>query len=434
MLSKSVHCIVTSPPYWALRDYGLEPKKWPAVDYSIFGVPVHVPEMTCCLGLEPTPRAFVGHMVLIFREAYRVLRDDGTLWLNLGDSYASSAKNKTVEHQTKRTGLSGSTASQVASKTQPNKIVDYLKPKDLVGIPWMVAYALRDDGWYLRQDIIWGKPNPMPENVTDRCVKAHEYIFLLSKSKNYFFDSEAIKTDAKVSTMTRMERGRNEDNKWKEGAPGQVRHSIHQPSVNVRKSGNKQRRTGAERGCPENTGSNVCSSVPWEGVKANKRSVWEVPVKGFSGDHYATFPQELIVDCIRSGTSEHGCCAECGKPYERQVEKELVPTDKASFNSVPDERDEKADKQDAGSNRQKDGHKPGWAYASKTMGWKKSCKCATDSIVPAVVLDMFGGRNTTGIAARKNGRNFIAIEANEKDVLKARERTYQELGIFSGAG
>lgn len=169
MPDNSIHCCVTSPPYWGLRDYG------------------HVGQ----IGLEDTPEAYVNRMVEVFREVKRVLRNDGTLWLNLGDSYANVGSNgsfgKTAQVRNTKSGQQKTT----------NKLVSGLKPKDLVGIPWRVAFALQADGWWLRQDIIWHKPNPMPESVTDRCTKSHEYVFLLTKSKQYFYDAEAIKQEAK---------------------------------------------------------------------------------------------------------------------------------------------------------------------------------------------------------------------------------------------
>ncbi len=173
--SDSINCCVTSPPYYGLRDYGIDGQ----------------------LGLEKTPEEYVEKLVKIFQEIKRVLKKDGTLWLNLGDSYASLGKNRTVDQAIKNSTLQGSIAGQSQILKQPNKITGNLKPKDLIGIPWMVAFALRDAGWYLRSDIIWSKSNPMPESVKDRPTRSHEYIFLLSKSKKYYYDTDAIKTEAK---------------------------------------------------------------------------------------------------------------------------------------------------------------------------------------------------------------------------------------------
>ena len=212
MPSQSVNCCVTSPPYWGLRDYGTDQQ----------------------IGLEDDPKKFVEELVGVFREVHRVLRDDGILWLNLGDSYAG---NNSRASQNGRAGF-GTPREGVFSRTGEG-----LKTKDLVGIPWEVALALRNDGWYLRQDIIWHKPNPLPESVKDRCTKAHEYIFLLSKSQTYYFDYEAIREPAVGSTD--------------------------------------------------------------DGLK-NKRSVWTVPVRPYKGSHFATFPSDLITPCILAGAPAGG--------------------------------------------------------------------------------------------------------------------------------
>lgn len=183
---ESFNTCVTSPPYWGLRDYGLEPSYWPEVTYTPMpGLPsITVPEWTGCLGLEPTPEMFVAHMVLVFREVWRVLRADGTAWVNLGDSYSGSGKgawkNKSDQKEVYVIDP-GTPLTKIPKKPSG------LKNKDLVGIPWRVAFALQADGWYLRMDNIWNKLNPMPESVSDRPTKAHEYIFLLAKSEQYFF-------------------------------------------------------------------------------------------------------------------------------------------------------------------------------------------------------------------------------------------------------
>lgn len=273
----SVHCIVTSPPYWCLRDYGIAGQ----------------------LGMEDTPSKYAAALVRVFKEAKRVLRNDGTLWLNIGDSYAAAPKSRTAEQAARRSTLTGSKGTQISCSIQPNKVVGSLKAKDLVGIPWMVAFALRKAGWYLRCDIIWSKPNPMPESVTDRPTKAHEYIFLLTKSDKYYYDADAIKTIAKNPEDDARRIGKQS---WgNKNTPDQLRNGIR-----PRKSGNLERKPGSERGCPSDSTSNVCGSVPWEGMKANKRSVWTVPTKPFAEAHFATFPPELITDCIKAGCPEGG--------------------------------------------------------------------------------------------------------------------------------
>lgn len=400
LADKSVHCCVTSPPYWNLRDYGVDGQ----------------------IGLEDTPEAFIQCLVEVFREVRRVLRDDGTLWLNIGDSYAATGKNRTEKQAGLKSNIQGSLASQSQSQSlkQKSKIVGSLKPKDLVGIPWMLAFALRADGWYLRQDIIWHKTTSMPESVVDRCTKNHEYIFLLTKSVKYYYDHIAIMQPAKnaADDQRRLTKQKN-GNKTE---PDELRNGLR-----VRKSGNKERKPGLERGCPDDTGSNVCSNVPWEGIMANKRSVWTVTPRAFTDAHFATYPQELIIDCIKAGTSEYGCCGTCGSPYKRLYKQHLVPGYAASFNSKPDQRDA----QDAGSNRMKDGHKPGWVNSVEQLGFVPSCKCYNSVRVPSVVIDPFFGAGTTGLVARKLGRNFIGIELNKKYIDEiANPRLIKELGLF----
>ena len=250
---KSVHCCVTSPPYWGLRDYGHEGQ----------------------LGLEPTPDEYVANMVAVFREVRRVLRDDGTLWLNLGDSYASQggAHGGRDDNQTgvgaKRVHSEG--AGDQAARTAPTG----LKPKDLVGIPWRVAFALQADGWWLRQDIIWHKPNPMPESITDRCTKAHEYIFLLSKSARYYYDADAVKEKAEnAGTTIRL------------GA----------------KSFSKGQAAGARVDAVGNGKKDEYIVV----ANRNRRSVWTVTTRPYAGAHFATFPPKLIEPCILAGCPEGG--------------------------------------------------------------------------------------------------------------------------------
>lgn len=236
---------VTSPPYFGLRDYGADGQ----------------------IGLESTPQEYVDALVDVFRAVRDVLAEDGTLWLNLGDSYASFRDGKAIPDSTRN----GNEGTAVGKGLPENRMASTfvntpIKHKDLIGIPWRVAFALQADGWYLRQDIIWHKPNPMPESVRDRCTKAHEYIFLLSKSQRYYFDNEAIKEPAKSKSEGKRfggsKYGDNDDPKY------------------ATKSGN----------------------VSKEYEKANRRSVWSVPTRPFRGAHFATFPPELIEPCILAGS------------------------------------------------------------------------------------------------------------------------------------
>jgi DNA modification methylase len=290
---KSVNCILTSPPYWGLRDYGVEGQ----------------------LGLEKTPEEYVSEMVKVFRECWRVLKDDGTVWLNLGDSYASSGKNRTEKQATAKSTLNGSTRSQMSILKQQSKITDGLKPKDLVGIPWMVAFALRTDGWYLRQDIIWHKPNPMPESVTDRCTKAHEYIFLLSKSQKYYFDNEAIKEPLADSSISRL----NQDIENQHGSdriPGKIngnmkavfsrRNDRSGESNFTRRKHQDSNIGGGGSGFKGHSGNCDLDGNLIGGGMRNKRSVWTVTTQPYKEAHFATFPEKLIEPCILAGSPKGG--------------------------------------------------------------------------------------------------------------------------------
>lgn len=243
---ESVHCCVTSPPYYGLRDYGVGGQ----------------------IGLEDTPEKYVGKLVQVFREVRRVLRDDGTLWLNLGDSYNGSG------------GAGGDYSPGGLKEGQPKypgRRIKGLKPKDLIGIPWMIAFALRSDGWYLRSDIIWHKPNCMPESVTDRPTKAHEYIFLLSKSQRYYYDADAIREPV-MSELTQQKVSFKRNNSKRERAiPGQ-KYGTHRPNRN---------------------------DTPVRDTR-NKRSVWTVATKPFPKAHFATFPLKLIEPCILAGCPAGG--------------------------------------------------------------------------------------------------------------------------------
>lgn len=253
---ESVNCCVTSPPYWGLRDYGVAGQ----------------------IGLEATPEAFVAKMVEVFRAVRRVLSNDGTLWLNLGDSYAGGSAVGAHGQRRPATGL---------------------KAKDLVGIPWMVAFALRADGWYLRQEIIWAKQNPMPESVRDRCTKAHEHIFLLSKSDRYWFDADAI-AERQVKGASGSE--------FHTGKAGT--HQMDRASQKPRSAGNKKHKYvdqyEAEEGEQHRTKAGLMrvADVIWE--KRNKRSVWTIASQPFAEAHFATFPEALPENCIKAGCPSGG--------------------------------------------------------------------------------------------------------------------------------
>ena len=466
MPDEIVNCVVTSPPYWGLRDYGTA--KWeggnPDCDHFITKLSSNkstlheapekkkmetgIPYKDICskcgakridnqLGLEKTPEEYVQKLVEIFREVKRVLRKDGTVWLNLGDSYASgkgTCYNPGGNTSSFNVHLK---AANVHPLDMGNKKIlerSGFKPKDLVGIPWMTAFALRADGWYLRQDLIWYKKNPMPENVTNRCTKSHEYIFLLAKSGktifwkhrdkgikervykkpepdyrwinkkteeeitsdpkdkkkwgrinlwhgcDYYFDQNAIKTEMKDISIERAKRGLSEDNKWHHGAPGSTAHSISKPRPNVTKEwktsdgwdtgkgshgsfhkngrekgykGYEHRGIGSDEKLTGHSGNfDAAGRIIGDG-RANKRSVWEVPTKGYSEAHFATFPPKLIEDCIKAG-----------------------------------------------------------------------------SPIGGIVLDPFMGAGTTAIVTRKQDKNYIGIELNPEYIKISDKRMSEELGMW----
>lgn len=342
---QSVHCCVTSPPYWGLRDYGVDGQH----------------------GLEETPEAFIARQIEVFREVRRVLRDDGTLWVNIGDSYANNARKRTVDQ------VIGGTITgkdhHIACKDQINKVTGDLKRKDLVGIPWMLAFALRADGWYLRQDIIWSKPNPMPESCNDRCTKSHEYIFLLSKHETYYYNAAAIATAYKDKTYTtyKADRKGNGDGSGLVSAENWARDvKIRKPKQwkmpdgwdtsegthgNIHRAGRQRGHKRPHQGFNSDWDQRTKEEQQFEG--ANKRSVWTMATKPFKEAHFATFPEELPYTCILAGCPENG-----------------------------------------------------------------------------VVLDPYMGAGTTALVARKTNRNFIGFELNPEYLAIAENRLQKELGMF----
>lgn len=294
---KSINTCVSSPPYWGLRDYGIEGSEWNEVTYTpMAGLPqVTVPRWTGCLGLEPEPFMFVAHIVQIYREVYRVLKNDGTVWINLGDTYAGNIRQKemlTAEWH-------GKAYLNEKQGHRPKRIIpNNLKPKNLIGIPWMVAYALQADGWYLRSDIIWNKPNAMPESVKDRPTRSHEYIFLLSKQPNYYYDSESIKEPC-VNGDSNPPRGSEE--------------TVGPLNKGRRLKGNRKTfRGGGAYTQGKSFNNSVTTQNESKGNKPNllgyrnKRDVWNISTVQFKEAHFATFPPELIEPCILAGCPKNG--------------------------------------------------------------------------------------------------------------------------------
>lgn len=473
MAPESVTCVVTSPPYFSLRDYGLPPAVWggePGHDHE-WEVEARITERsssvhwqhtegggtradgsfrnrhanagaasdeqrewgtttsgTCpCgawlgqLGLEPTPTLYVEHMVEVFRAVRRVLRRDGTLWLNLGDAYAASGKGSPASpgRKTKQQTNAGSLTGISHRRAR-----DGFKAKDRMMIPARVAIALQEDGWYLRDEIVWHKSNPMPSSVTDRTTPAHEMVYLLSKSARYHYDAAAIAEPAVA---------RNGHDATGQGyaAPGQTaQRGNRQRYRAARPSRDKQTATAAAAAeGPSATRTCAGFNGRWAEVMAtagapltrNKRSVWTIPTEPYPEAHFATFPQALVEPMIRAGTPERGSCPECGAPWARIVETEGGEPARKSYHgqgAVPRHR--------SGADR------PGGYYpTTTTVGWRPTCDHGLEP-APAVVLDPFGGSGTVALVAQRLGRKAVLIELGEDYIAQAIRRI--AAGRSSGDG
>jgi site-specific DNA-methyltransferase (cytosine-N4-specific) len=413
---ESVHCVVTSPPYWGLRDYGTggwdggdaecDHRNYPGAATGNKGAVTSTPMQGDCtrcgatridqqLGLEPTPEQYVERMVEVFREVRRVLAAHGTVWLNLGDSYGSGTVGRTDKESLAQIPTArgkGGTLIPAGGRNHGGHegtegyhrpVVTGLKPKDLVGIPWRVAFALQADGWYLRSDIIWAKPNPMPESVTDRPTKAHEYVFLLSKQAQYFFDQAAVREPAEWArwgdqTVKKPQPGtaswiqprtkedlhgemrvdepeRNLCLREAKGSHGELPHGKNERTGDRRKEGFNARWDQAEVNGSAPTGRNI-------------RSVWKIATQPYPEAHFATFPEELAQRCIAAGCPEmvHGGCGGEDAP------------------------------------------------------------CGPDTCRPGIVLDPFMGSGTVAYVARKLGRHAVGIDLSAEYLALASKRLQQQ--------
>lgn len=508
--AESVHCVVTSPPYWGLRDYGLPPAAWGGdLDHAhLWGVvergkrkDILPPDQSksksphgsdargvvplgaagrndggrfceCgawlgCLGLEPSPDLYVEHLVDVFREVRRVLRRDGTAWLNLGDSFASDGKwgGSTGGKHVK--ALHGQSVGRARRHTG-------LKPKDLVGVPWLAAFALRDDGWWLRRDIVWSKPNPMPESTEDRPTSAHEYVFLLAKSERYYYDADAIREPfqsgpsdlrkmvegrerigglvkasgdplLRASGLTNVGRkrsvgdptaaaaalaeiardrrpsgwaesddrsmvGRYPDKRpagWNDGATSEDRRGRYKQDV-------RQSVRGGDRTTGLNARWDASEDAGTTPLGRNKRSVWTIATQPYPGAHFATFPTELVRPMILAGAPER-VCSQCGAAWRRIV----VPTGHVNRRELAHHIGRSATKVDS----------TGWAPTSRAPDqWEASCAHAAP-VASGVVLDPFGGTGTVGLVAQQEGRRAVLIDLNPDYLRQCLSRTSREWGV-----
>jgi len=420
---KVFNCCVTSPPYFGLRSYLQNDDS--NKQYEI--------------GTEQTPEEYVNNLVNVFREVKRTLTDTGLLFINLGDSYAGSWGNSghrpeldgTPSYQREKNGDYINRGGWDQRRERPAtsyKLPGGIKPKDLIGIPWMVAFALRNDGWWLRSDIIWAKGvsgqkeltaqicsaaheigieenkveellaklnlyvgNPMPESIRDRCTRSHEYLFMLAKSKKYYYDNLAIAED------------------------------LVRPDEATRKT--PGRFGGADKFIEASKQSRLHSGNEYKGTSTgtrNRRSVWTITTKPFKGAHFAAFPIELIEPCILAGTSGKGYCPICGEPWKRVVQRKETGWDGSVYGKrIPLVSDSSWQKSTLGSCNGK------LIARYETSGWELSCSCSLDhawTLSPGIVLDPFMGAGTTGLVAKKLGRNFVGIDLNRDYVEMAEKR------------
>jgi DNA modification methylase len=392
---QTVQCCITSPPYWGLRDYGL-------------GDPG--------IGLERTPEEYVVNIVAVFREVWRVLRDEGTLWLNMGDSYAGAGgANNNSGITGNRGNVGGATDDRSGPRAYRSRwTISGLKPKDLCGVPWRIAFALQADGWYLRSDIIWHKPNPMPESVTDRPTKAHEYLFLMAKQARYYYDAEAIAESVVGNADPDAAR-----NRWDRQQPEQAVPPGNNPMKRATRTAGKHAEMPKQ-----SSGHRIVENVarareegtdhnnPF-GTNRNRRDVWTIPTAPYKGAHFATFPKKLVEPCILAGTSAKGNCPQCGAPWARVMDRtnKVDPSAKGSRFDIG-----KTAMRDGGGKTQ-----AGECYLNREVGWCPTCDHEAEP-VPAIVLDCFCGSGTVGAVAQRFGRRFVGIDLSTPYLQLAQER------------
>ena len=370
LADESVQCCVTSPPYWGLRSY-------------------HGGENM--IGLEPTFEQHLENLVAVFREVRRVLRKDGTVWLNYGDAYASNGQPGGFA-----IGRAGVTVDGNRTETREAAGVIRkadgigLKQKDLMLMPARLALALQADGWWVRSEVVWHKPNPMPESVTDRPTNAHEKVYLLTKSARYFYDAEAVRVPAIRAGCIA---GGDPDRMKGSGAGAHITNTARMRSTPV-------------------------------ASHANLRNVWTIPTQGVSAAHFATFPERLVEPCILAGTSAEGACEKCGAPWERVVDKKRVPKPGESkiYSLDPNRKGMRASS-DA-TNIQSDNQT--FCYDVTTTGWKPTCECEAPK-VPCTVLDPFVGSGTVCRVATRLNRRGIGCDLGYQEIAVKRTTNVQRM-------
>jgi DNA modification methylase len=411
MDSESVHCSVTSPPYYGLRDYKVEGQ----------------------LGQESTPDEYVNKLVLIFHELKRVLRNDGTFWLNIGDSYAGSHGNGYKQSLQKTNEVYGSDVNYDLAKKMHRDETGY-KPKNLIGIPWMLAFSIRADGWYLRSDIPWVKRNSMPSSVTDRPGSSIEHIFLFSKSPKYYYDHIATMQPVAESSIKRINQPNFDNQTGGEKDYGKTGVNPSQSArlglVNFKNRILKQDNTGNEtytgfnaRYEPNGFGLRYMRDSDfffktWQGFLHNEDGepmALVVNPKPYKGSHFAAYPIRLVEPLILAGTSE-GVCPHCSAPWVRVTKKESYITHPTIGS---DNQKQKLNPGNAQGLERTGGHV---AQITETINWQPSCNCANNIPIPATVLDPFSGSSATGVACKLHNRDYIGIELNPEYCELGRKR------------
>src|SRR5262245_32163732 len=373
LAERSVQAVITSPPYYGLRRYDVSGAQ---------------------IGLEATIDAYVAALVEVFQGVRRVLRDDGTFFLNIGDCYGRGSRvNNPNDGQRGTNTHARITAAQAYGVVtrEPEGL------KQLLGIPWRVAFALQADGWILRSDIIWSKPNPMPESVRDRPTKSHEYLFMFARQGRYFYDSHAIREPIKEESRKHFDRY----------------------------GGCK---VNGGRGCPDRKDSHRWyGSVGYHPAGRNRRSVWTVASKPFKDAHFATFPVALVDPCVRAGTSEKGCCPKCLAPWVRVVERPgKAPADRFTETMKPQDGFVSVNVSGKGMGQKWQEWRNG--HPDITTGWRPSCTCPPADPIPCTVLDCFAGACSAGVAAVRRDRRFVGVDLNARYLEMGRRRLVRVLG------